>query len=316
VPRRRVALSLLAALTSTLALAACGGAGGALGSDPTGRPSSTLAPGTISKVLVIVEENKEYDEIMGAPQAPYISGLTKEFGALTRLEAGYSPKCQSLPAYLILTSGSDHGICKDDLPKEHRLGGDNLFSQVTAAGKRWRVYGDGMPEPCAKGHADHKVFLVHHTMAPYYTAIPAEDCKANDIPMGDPETGAFARDVAAGLPDLSFLIPDSCHNMHGAKGCDNNRIGRGDRWLADTLPAVLEGPDYRANRLAIILTWDEGASKDNHIATLVIAPGARGVVSDVRATHCTTLRTISDLLGVEPLGCARGETSLRAIFGL
>lgn len=307
---------MLALIAAAGALAACGGGSDPSGSKPTGLPSSTAGPGSISKVLVIVEENKEYDEITTSPKAPFISGLAKEYGSLTALEAGYPPKCQSLPAYLFLTSGSDHGICKDATPKKHRLDGDNLFSQVSAAGKRWRVYADAMPEPCARKHADHKIFLVHHTMAPYYTAISDEDCRANDVPMGEPGTGAFARDVAAGLPDVSFLIPDSCHNMHGGKGCEDDRIGRGDRWLAETLPAVFDGPDFRANRLAIILTWDEGADKDNHIATLVIAPGARGVVSDVHATHCTTLRTISDIVGVEPLGCARDETSLRDIFGL
>lgn len=304
------------AVLASLSLAACGGGADVDPASVRPGPSYTPEPGRISKVLVIVEENEKYDAITESDKAPYISALAKEYGSLTRLEAGYSPKCQSLPAYLILTSGSDHGLCKDATPKKHRLDGDNLFSQVRAAGKAWRVYGDGMPEPCATEHADHKVFLVHHTMVPYYTAVSEEDCRANDIPMGEGAEGAFARDAAAGLPDLSFLIPDSCHNMHGAKGCNNDRIARGDRWLAETLPAVLDGPDFRANRLAIILTWDEGASKDNHIATLVIAPGARGVVSDLRATHCTTLRTVSDLLGVDPLGCARDETSLREIFRL
>jgi hypothetical protein len=187
---------------------------------------------------------------------------------------------------------------------------------VTAAGTKWRVYGYSMPEPCAKNHADHKVFLVHHTMAPYYTAISDEDCRANDIPMGDPKSGAFAQDVAAGLPDLAFLIPDACHDMHGAKSCKKDGIARGDEWLGEILPAVLNGPDFRENRLLVILTWDEGASKTNHIPTLMIAPGARGIVSDLDATHCTTLRTMSDLLGVEPLNCARDAASLRETFGL
>lgn len=310
-PRPRAILSLFAVLASSAALAACGGAPG-----PLGRSSSTVPPGQSSKVLVIIEENKAYDAIAGAAQAPYISGLAKEYGSLTVLEAGYSPKCQSLPAYLILSSGSDHGVCKDGPPAKHRIDGDNLFSQVSAAGKKWRVYAQSMPAPCAKAHANHKLFLVHHTMAPYYTAVSEEDCRANDIPMGAPGAGAFAQDLAAGLPDVSFLVPDSCHNMHGAQGCTDDRVGRGDRWLAEVLPGILAGPDFRANRLAIILTWDEGAKKDNHIATLVIAPGARGVVSDARVTHCSTLRTISEIVGVAPLGCGRDAPSLRGTFGL
>jgi hypothetical protein len=82
------------------------------------------------------------------------------------------------------------------------------------------------------------------------------------------------------------------------------------------MPAILASPDYLAGRLVILIVWDEGSATSNHIPALVISPGTRHVTSATPWTHCSTLRTTEELLGLPPLGCAATTTSLVAAFGL
>jgi hypothetical protein len=160
------------------------------------------------------------------------------------------------------------------------------------------------------------VFLVRHTAVPYYTS-EARTCAIGQVELGAPAGGALHDDHGAGrLPAYSFVTPNSCHDMHGAPGCPTGRIVTGDRWLATWIPRILAGADYRAGRLVVIITWDEGTVRDNHIPTLVISPATRGVVAHRAYDHCSTLRTTEDLLGLAPIGCARAASSMTADFRL
>ncbi|WP_412746115.1 hypothetical protein [Krasilnikovia sp. MM14-A1004] len=82
-----------------------------------------------------MEENHEYGDIIGDPEARYLNRLADRYGTARHLQAGYPRACPSLAAYILLTSGSTHGVCDDKAPEYHRLTGDNLFHQVSAAGR-------------------------------------------------------------------------------------------------------------------------------------------------------------------------------------
>jgi acid phosphatase len=128
---------------------------------------------------------------------------------------------------------------------------------------------------------------------------------------------ALPRDLAAGLlPAFSFVTPDACDDMHGATGCASGLVAAGDRWLQAWLPRVLAGPDYRAGRLLVVVTFDEGTPTDNHIPTIVIAPTVHQVSAGQPFTHCATLRMMEDRLRLPPLGCAASAASMTAAFGL
>jgi hypothetical protein len=274
--------------------------------------SGPPAAGPISKILVIAEENHTYDQVGGSPQAPYLAGLARTYGSATRFDAGYPPSCPSLAAYLLMTSGSRYGICDDRPPEAHPLPGDNVFHQVDQAGLRWRGYADSAPGRCARTDGSGGRYLVRHVPAAYYLDIRAE-CARRVVPLSP----TLADDAAAGsLPAFGLVSPDACHDMHGTPACAGDQIGAGDRWLRSTLSAILAGPDYRAGRLAVIITWDEGSASDNHIPTLVVAPGARGVNTARAFSHCSTLRTVEDVLHLPLLGCAATAPSMAATFRL
>ncbi|WP_412740421.1 alkaline phosphatase family protein [Krasilnikovia sp. MM14-A1259] len=307
--RGRVALTLAAGLA--LALAGC-----AARVVPSAPAVVAAAPAPATKVLMIMEENHEYGDIIGDPEARYINQLASRYGTARRVDAGYPRACPSLAAYVLLTSGSTHGICDDKAPKYHPLTGDNLFHQVTASGREWRDYAESAPGTCVLANAHQGRYLVRHVPAAYYTLDRAE-CTKWAVPLGHPGAGALHSDVAAGtLPAFGLVSPDACHDMHGAAPCPLSRTANGDRWLRDWIPQILAGPDYRAGHLVVIITWDEGSDADNHIPTVVIAPGTSHVTADEAYTHCSTLRTVEDLLRLPALGCARTTHSMISAFRL
>jgi hypothetical protein len=268
----------------------------------------------IRKVLLITEENHGYGEIIGSPHAPYLNELATRYGIATHLDAGYPPQCPSLAAYLILTSGSTQGICDDKAPKHHPLPGPDIFRQVADAGGQWRAYAESAPSRCTLTNTGD--YLVRHVPATYYLDV-RDDCERWAVPLGTTGAGALLDDVRAGaLPEYGFVSPDACHDMHGAVTCPGDLVGAGDHWLQTWIPTIVAGPDYRAGRLAIIITWDEGTSTDNHIPTLVIGPRTIHAVASQPYTHCSTLRTTEELLRLPLLGCARTAPSMVQPFQL
>jgi hypothetical protein len=77
--------------------------------------------------------------------APYLNALADQFGLATNYDAGYPVNCPSLPAYLLMTQGTTGGICDNGPPRQHPLGGDNIFHQVAGAGLQRRAYAESMP---------------------------------------------------------------------------------------------------------------------------------------------------------------------------
>lgn len=274
-------------------------------------PAAATSSSRISKILVIPEENRSYRDVIGTADAPYLNGLARRYGLATNYVAGDPASYHSLASYLMMTGGSTGvGVNGSDCsPTQCPQPGDNIFHQLQVAGKRWGVYAESMPRPCDKT-AVSGAYAARHTAAPYYTDL-AKTCAANDVPVGSRTGGALASDIAAGrLPDYSMAVPNLDNDMH------DGSVARGDRWLSSWVPKILRGADYRAGRLAIVITWDEGGSSDNSIATIVISPNTQHVRSGVRYTHYSLLRTSEEVLGLPLLGRAHGATSMRRAFHL
>src|SRR5579883_1848519 len=149
---RTTAVSLVALLVALLVGCAASDAPAApsatplaLTAAPTAIPTHQSNP-SFRHVFVIVMENKEYDDIIGSPNAPYLNHLAATYGLATEYFANYHP---SLPNYLELISGANQGItddcgtCSVDAP--------NLVDQLEAHGKTWRAYMEDLPSPCFNG---------------------------------------------------------------------------------------------------------------------------------------------------------------------
>jgi hypothetical protein len=253
-------------------------------------------PTSYRHVVWIVMENKQYDQVIGSADAPYINALAGQCGLATNFDAEAHP---SLPNYVAMTSGSTQGITDDKTPAVHPLTAASIFSQLGTG--NWRALEESMPSDCAL--ADSGDYVVHHNPAAYYTTI-RPDCQTQDVPLGR-------------QPDISarftFITPNNCHNMHSCP------VSSGDAWLSSFLPQILTSRTYTSGDTAIFLTWDEAkkSAATNHIPTIVIAPSIpTGTQSATAFTHYSMLRTTEELLGLPLLGNATTASSMRPGFHL
>src|SRR4051812_2877606 len=95
---------------------------------------------TPSHVVVVVEENHSYSEIIGNSQAPYINTLASMGAVFTH---SYGVTHPSEPNYLALFSGSTHGVTTDNCPLTFSSG--SLESQLRAASKTFKGYSEELP---------------------------------------------------------------------------------------------------------------------------------------------------------------------------
>src|SRR5436190_1552006 len=196
--RRRALLALAA-----LSLSACGSS--------AQRPAP-VARSTSSHVVVVVMENEERGAVIGSPDAPYITRLSRRYATAPHSYAITHP---SLPNYLALVSGSTHGITSDCT--SCAVSGPNLATELEAAGRSWKAYLEGLPSPCFAGATAGRYAKKHDPFA--YWASTRCGHRAS--------FGVLERDLRQGtLPDFALVTPDLCHDMHDCA------VTVGDRFLA------------------------------------------------------------------------------------
>ena len=105
---------------------------------------------------------------------------------------------------------------------------------------------------------------------------------------------------------MGLLVPDMCKDGHDCS------LATADSWLHTWMVAVMQGPDYRAGRLAIVITFDEDdESGPNTVLTVVIAPTIDHRTATIELTHYSLTRYLSELAGLEPPGESAQAPSLR-----
>ena len=102
-------------------------------------------------VFLIVEENHNFNQIIGNRSAPIINALAADYGLATRYRGVADP---SEPNYVAMLGGSTFGVSSDDpyfFPGQ-TVDQPNLLSQLDAAGKTWKGYFQGMPYAGYRGY--------------------------------------------------------------------------------------------------------------------------------------------------------------------
>lgn len=266
---------------------------------PHPSPTHTSQPPTpVTKLLVFVVENHSLDQMRG--QMPRMVALAQRYGYATDFHAITHP---SLPNYVVMTSGSQHGVNNDDPPSRWRLAGHSIFGRALASGHTAGAYADSMPGNCHTENAG--PYYVRHNPWTYFTSERAQ-CR-----RGDRSIGALAGDVAAGrLPNAGFVAPDACHDAH------NCALSTADNWIADKVAMVMSGPDWRSGRLAIVVTADEDDTHSgNVVLTVVLHPSQHHHVVTTRLDHYSLYGLYEDVLGL-PHNEDHRAASMAAAFGL
>src|SRR5258705_1418986 len=104
--------------------------------------------------------------------------------------------------------------------------------------------------------------------------------------------------------------------MQNSSGCaKNNGVKNGYNWLKQAIPFIQASDAYK-NGGIIFITWDEGANGDGPIGLIVLSTDAKtGYSNTIRYTHSSTLRSLQEIFGVQPLlGDAANATDLSDLF--
>jgi hypothetical protein len=255
----------------------------------------------LSRVALVVLENREYDEVIGNPEAPYLNHLAAR-GALATNYFGVSHP--SLPNYLALLGGSTFEITENCT--ECIVAGPNLATQLSRAGISWRAYMGGMPYPCYPGDG-YGAYAKRHDPFMYFPTITSRPDRCANVVPEERLTAALDRHR---LPAFSWLSPDLCHDAHDCK------LGAADYHLYVLLPRLIRqlGPHG-----LLIVTFDEGLSESGccerghggWVATILVGPDVpHGKLVRLPADHYSLLATLEDAFGLSRLRNARGADRL------
>lgn len=270
---------------------------GACGQQDRAQPNNTDRPpegSTRPRIAVVVMENKEYDEVIGSNEAPYVNGLARTSALASEF---YGTTHPSLPNYLALTGGGTFGVttnCTDCTVSER-----SLVDQLEEAGISWKAYMESMPRPCFARATAGRYAKKHNPFAYYERIMDDRDRCRKVVPLDE-----LDRDLRGGtLPTFVWITPDMCHGTHDCS------VRTGDRFLSRLLPPLLR---KLGDEGVLILTYDEGTSErgccsqaaGGRIVTLVAGPGAEPGRYDTPLTHYSILRAIQDRWDLPRLGKA------------
>jgi phosphatidylinositol-3-phosphatase len=273
-------------------------------------------------VLIVVEENQSYEDVIGNPDFAYLNRLAREGGLARQFYARTHP---SINNYFFLTSAKPvtrRPAAVADLFNGKVLG-PNVAEILTRHGKTWKSYAEDLP---ATGYIGGNVGLYakRHNPFAYYSSVlddrPASGPSQRDnlVPFSQ-----FAADWKAGkLPNYAFLVPNLNHDGHnnprtnkGAACPDPEAARQTDHWLEANLKALIEADSFRRDSL-LVITFDEGCNRrgrddprlgpkqptggGGRIATVLVGAHllAGGCVSDTVYHHESVLRLSLEALGV------------------
>src|ERR1035441_700341 len=311
-------LALPVLVLMVLVLAACGSAGPATSassssaSSPSGpgatapasagqngsagTPSGGTGPAgalpAVAHTVIVVMENHSYGEVVGSSLAPYIDQLAAAGALFTNSRAVAHP---SEPNYLALFSGSTQGVTSDSCPAT--VGAANLASQLIAAHRTFTGYAESVAPQGAAVCSSGEYARKHVPWADFSNVPPSVTKSFTSFPAGN-----YGR-----LPDVSFVIPNLCDDMHDCS------VATGDGWLKRNLGGYVTWA--KAHDSLLILTWDENdGSVGNQIPTIFVGQMVRPGRFAMPITHYSVLHTVETLYGLRPVANAAAAPVINAIW--
>lgn len=241
-------------------------------------------------IVIVVEENKSFTQIIGNPAAPYINELARRGALFTQ---SYGVTHPSQPNYLALFSGTTRGIGSNACPLV--LHGENLAGALQDKGLSFGSYAESMPEPGFAGCA-YGAYMRKHNPSANWKELAAVNQPFSAFPQ------RFEQ-----LPAVALVVPDQRNDMH------DGSIAQGDDWLARNIGAYAQWA--MTHNSLLIVTWDEDdGSENNRVATLFIGPMVKPGRSAQRINHYSVLRTIEDMLGLPYLGESAKVTPVSGVW--
>jgi acid phosphatase len=236
-------------------------------------------------VVVVIEENHGYKQIIGNPDAAFINELAAD-GALLTNSHGLHP---SQPNYLALFSGSTQGVTDDKPVPGTPLTAPNLGAALTVKGYTFAGYSESLPAigslslSAGNGYA-----RKHNPWSNWQSDSPGP----NQLPESVNRRFAdFPSDFRI-LPTVAFVVPNLLNDEHGnGQSADADLIRASDQWLRRYMSAYASWAVGHDSLL--IVTWDEdGYTTANRIPTILVGAAVKPGKYDQPTTHYNVLRMI------------------------
>ena len=301
---RRLSFREVVLWTALLAAVACGGGAS---TSPIPSPNPNPPPGSgqpaFGHVVLLVEENHSYAEVIDNPAMPYFNRLAAQYGLATQYYANTHP---SLGNYFMLTTGK---LITNDDSFAGTVSDDNLVRELIAAGKTWKCYADSLPSIGYTG-GDVLPYSRHHNPFVYLSDVLGTSEANNVVPFPQ-----LAVDLAAHqLPDFSYVVPDLSHDAH------DGTLAEADAWLQQNIDPLITSPAFQKDGLLVIV-FDEAETSDTtdgggQVAAVIVSPFAKKQYrSQTFFQHESTLQVLLKSLGISTYpGASAGAHAMDEFF--
>ncbi len=232
-------------------------------------------------VVVVVEENHGFNQIVGNAQASYINSLATGGALLTNYFAVTHP---SQPNYFALYAGTTFGVTDDAV---HLQGSQpTLGTILTSAGASFRGF---VESPVVQKHA------------------PWESITETNIPQTEFSFSSFPQTAGGftALPTVSYVIPNQLDDMH------DGTIQQGDQWLQTFVGSYATWAQTNNSLLVVVFDEDENI-EGNHIATVLYGANVRTGSYSAIYNHFDLLSTLA---GVRSLAGPANAATAAALDG-
>jgi Phosphoesterase family len=284
-------------------------------------------------VFLLIMENENYNQVIGNRYAPILNALAQDYGLATNYRGVADP---SEPNYVAMLGGDFFGINSDDpywFPG-HTVNANNLMSQLEGAGKTWKGYFQSMPYAGYRGYcypdkcngipdADTQYVTKHNGIVNF-----ANLQTPTELGKMFPFTQLSADLAAATVPNLSYIVPNECNDMHGAPpwcvDSDNTGtvqqswlIAQGDRFVGSVVNLIISSSMWETGNNAIAITFDEGNTATSQIATIVVTNhGPRGVTDSASYDHYSLLASLQQTFGLACLVNSCSTSPMAKLFAI
>ncbi|NGQ93605.1 acid phosphatase [Brevibacillus sp. SYP-B805] len=242
-------------------------------------------------IVIVVEENHSYRQIIGNKAAPFMNSLAKQGALFTNAHGIQHP---SQPNYLALFSGSNQNVYDDSC--NHTFSTANLATELMGVHLTFGGYSEDMPKVGYTG-CWYKGYARKHNPWVNFTNVP---------PRVNMPLTSFPTDFSK-LPTVSFVIPNQQNNMH------DGSVQQADSWLKNHMQAYIAWAQKHNSML--IVTWDEDDfSAANQIPVMMVGPMIRPGIHQEKINHYSVLRMIEDVYHLRHLGNSATAPQIVNIF--
>ena len=243
-------------------------------------------------VIIVMEENYSYAQIIGSKYAPTITALSKTTYTANFTKA-YANTHPSEPNYIALFSGSEQGVTTDltgPAPKAP-FNDCNMGSSLIAAGYTFIGYAEDQPAIGWTNSNSGNYATKHCPWINWMVGATADSIPVNS----DLSYTSFPDSLHySSLPTVSWIIPNLADDMHNPVS-SNTGISNGDTWFkANIMPLIRWAVKHNT---LVITSWDEDdGTHSNNIPVLFSGANVKGGnYSTPKFNHYGVLRTIETM---------------------